>query len=69
MTRFTSGEVLRHRAKLHTVILEPDVPRVLMVWHTHLPCHPKVLKLRRTTITQKQVLGPGGGARGGESDE
>ncbi|MBV9122841.1 MAG: DUF2169 domain-containing protein [Planctomycetes bacterium] len=60
-TRFSRGEVVRHRAKLHTVILEPDVPRVLMVWHTHLPCHPRVLKLQRTTITQKQVLASVGG--------
>jgi hypothetical protein len=62
VTRFSTGELLRHRANLHTVILEPDVPRVLMVWHTHLPCHPKVLKLRRTTITRKRLLAPAGGA-------
>jgi hypothetical protein len=61
-TRFSTGEVVRHRGKLHTVILEPDVPRVLMVWHSHLPCHPKVLKLQRTTITQKKVLASAGGA-------
>jgi hypothetical protein len=60
-TRFTTGEMVRHRASLHTVILEPDVPRVLMVWHTHLPCHPKVLKLKRTTITRKEVLASAGG--------
>jgi hypothetical protein len=61
-TRFTTGEVVRHRANLHTVILEPDVPRVSMVWHTHLPCHPKVLKLKQTTITRKEVLASAGGA-------
>ena len=26
--------------QLHTVILEPDVPRVILVWRTELPCHP-----------------------------
>jgi hypothetical protein len=61
-TEFSTGEIVLHRAKLHTVILEPDIPRLLMVWHTHLPCHPKVLKLERTTITQKKVLRSAGGA-------
>jgi hypothetical protein len=51
-----SGEAVQHRATLHTVIIEPDVPRVMMVWQTSLPCHPKVLKLRRTTITEKLVI-------------
>ena len=55
-TYFLDGELVHHRAKLHTVILEPDVPRVLMVWHTMLPCHPKVLKLRSTTIVRKTRL-------------
>jgi hypothetical protein len=50
------GEPERHRANLHTVILEPDVPRVLMVWHTALPCHPKVTRLRKTRIIQKTLL-------------
>jgi hypothetical protein len=47
---------VRHRANLHTVILEPDVPRVLMVWHTALPCHSKVAKLRATRIFEKTLL-------------
>jgi hypothetical protein len=50
------GEPVRHRANLHTVILEPNVPRVMLVWHTALPCHPKVTKLRRTRIIQKTLL-------------
>ena len=49
-------EPVRHRANLHTVILEPDVPRVMLVWHTALPCHPKVTKLRKTRIIQKTLL-------------
>lgn len=55
-TYFSTGERIVHHANLHTVILEPDVPRVLLVWHTHLPCHPKVLKLERTLIWQKRSL-------------
>lgn len=50
------GEPVRHRANLHTVILEPDVPRVILVWHAALSCHPKVTKLRRTRIIQKTLL-------------
>lgn len=61
-TVFRGGESVQHRGKLHTVILEPDVPRVILVWRTELPCHPKVLKLERTIVRQKQILnvpGPG----------
>lgn len=50
------GEVIPHQADLHSVILEPDFPRIIMVWHTHLPCHPKVLKLDHTTITLKEWI-------------
>ena len=49
-------EPVCHRANLNTVILEPDVPRVLLIWHTALPCHPKVNKLRMTSIIQKTLL-------------
>jgi len=62
-TRFRTREVMQHRANLHTVILEPDVPRVSLVYHTHLPCHSKVLKLQETAITRKRVLAPTGGPR------
>lgn len=56
-TRFTDGsrEVHQQR-KLHTVILEPDLPRVSLVWHSALRCHFKVQKLARTVITLKQDL-------------
>jgi hypothetical protein len=71
-TFFLTGDVIHHRAKLHTVILEPDVPRVIIVWHTALPCHAKGLKLRKTTVVVKkrhQSIGkrvfPSPKARGG----
>jgi hypothetical protein len=50
------SEKVYHRANIHTVVLEPDFPRVLMVWHTALLCHPKVTKLRRTRIIEKRLL-------------
>ena len=53
-TRFYDGSREIHKRRhLHTVILEPDFPRVSLVWHTALPCHFKVQKLERTTITLK----------------
>jgi hypothetical protein len=62
-TEFRGGGGVPHRGKLHTVILEPDVPRVILVWRTELPCHARALKLRRTTVRQKQVLNAPAAAR------
>jgi hypothetical protein len=57
-TRFYDGSREIHQErKLHTVILEPDFPRVSLVWHSALPCHFKVQKLDRTIVTLKTVLG------------
>lgn len=51
-TRFYDGSRMTHESRnLHTVILEPDLPRVSVVWHTALRCHTKVHKLDRTVIT------------------
>lgn len=59
-TRFYTGERTVHGApKLHTVILEPDFPRVSMVWHSALPCHFKVQKLERTIVTMKPIVRAG----------
>jgi hypothetical protein len=49
-------EVVEHRANLHTVILEPDEQRVIMVWHTSVRCHNRESSLERTVITQKEYL-------------
>lgn len=57
-TFFLTGERHVHeKARLHTVILEPDLPRISLVWHTALRCHPKVYKLDTTRIVEKTVLG------------
>jgi hypothetical protein len=45
-----------HRQVLHSVIVEPDHPRVCLVWQTSLQCHNKVLKLDRTHVIEKLVL-------------
>ena len=59
-TRFYDGsrEVHKNR-RLHTVILEPDFPRVSLVWHSALPCHFKVQKLERTIVTLKTDISTG----------
>lgn len=55
-THFDDGSTEEHRAVLHTVIIRPDIPRVVMVWHTHLECHHKVLKLNNTSIRLKERI-------------
>ena len=54
-TRFQSGERVDHPSpRLHTVILEPDFPRVSLVWHSALPCHAQVYQLERTRIDLRE---------------
>jgi hypothetical protein len=56
-TFFTDGtRVIHDKRALHSVILEPDHPRVSLVWHTALPCHFKVRKLLRTVVRLKTRL-------------
>jgi hypothetical protein len=67
-TRFFDGTRVRHRdRKLHSVVLEPDHPRVSLVCHSALPCHAKVQKLDRTVVTIKQNAGAS--TNGAEDDE
>lgn len=56
-THFYDGSREVHRRReLHTVIIEPDFPRVSLVWHSALPCHFKVQKLASTLVTLKTNL-------------
>ena len=56
-TRFYDGSREIHKNRnLHSVILEPDYPRVSLVWHSALPCHFKVQKLERTIVTLKTPI-------------
>lgn len=41
---------------MHTVIIEPDHPRLSVVWHSELPCHRLVNMLDVTTVTEKKRL-------------
>ncbi|WP_418648814.1 DUF2169 family type VI secretion system accessory protein [Thauera butanivorans] len=53
-TRFYDNTRERSRSRIHTLILEPDHPRIGVVHHMALPCHPKVNLLDRTIIRVKQ---------------
>ncbi len=54
-TRF-GNERVEHRGRLSTVIIEPDVPRVMMVWQTSLVCNRRVDELDETVVTEKRVI-------------
>ena len=63
-TRFFDGTRQLHEScALHTVIVEPDYPRLSLVWHSSLRCHFKVHKLERTVVTLATtgVTGESGG--------
>ncbi len=45
---------VRHAADIHTVVLEPDLPAVSLVWHTRLECHSRVTLLRETRIWERR---------------
>ena len=51
-----SGGVEHHRANLHTVLIEPDQNRLIMVWHSAMPCHHALYTLKRTVVFQKTNL-------------
>jgi len=44
------------RPDLHTVVIEPDLNRVILVWHTALPCHFTAYDLQRTRVYLKRRL-------------
>jgi hypothetical protein len=57
-THFYTGASEIHKMRqFHTVIVEPDFPRISLVWHTALPCHFRVHKLDRTIVTLKRRIG------------
>ncbi len=44
-----------HRSRLSTVIIEPDYPRVIMVWVTALACRTEADYLEETVIREKPL--------------
>jgi len=51
-----AGAWVDHRATLGQVVIEPDVPRVMLTWQTFTSCHRKTLQLKETRIFEKQVM-------------
>lgn len=52
---FFKGSPEAHEAKLHSVVLEPDVSQVSLIWHTHLNCHGWDAFLEKAVVFQKDV--------------
>jgi hypothetical protein len=55
-TTHISGRKEEHRSKLSTVIIEPDFPRVIMVWTTVLTCRTDVDYLDKTVVREKRYI-------------
>lgn len=59
-TRFgtrTGRRTEEHRGRLSTVIIEPDHPRVILVWTTALPVRTEVDYLDETVVREKPYIG------------
>lgn len=64
------GQVVYHNANLHTVVIEPEERRLVMVWQTALPCHHTLYSLLETVVFEKRRLGrAGAGTDPNEADE
>ncbi len=47
------GDTVEHQGELHTVVLEPDLQRVQLVWHAALECHGRVHELTHTVVAEE----------------
>jgi hypothetical protein len=50
------GRTEEHRSRLSTVIIEPDHPRVIMVWLSSLACRTDVDYLDETIVREKEYI-------------
>jgi hypothetical protein len=48
------GQTTNHRGQIHTVIIEPEERRLIIVWQTALPCHHSLYTLKGTTVFEKK---------------
>lgn len=51
-----NGRTQEHRSRLSTVIIEPDHPRVIMVWQSSLSCPTDVDYLDETVVREKPYI-------------
>lgn len=49
-------KTFEHRAWLDTVIIEPEHPRVIVVWHSELACHHEIDDIDYTIILEKRYV-------------
>lgn len=61
-TFFGQGPSISSRAKLSTVILEPDENRLMLAYHTEVACHARYDDLDTTRIRELEYVGAQGGA-------
>ena len=54
-TRIDGGTAY-HTGQLHTVIIEPEARRLVMVWHSALPCHHTLYTLEETVVSEKAIV-------------
>ena len=50
------GRKEEHRSRLSTVVIEPDYPRVMMVWLTSLACRTNIEYLEETVVREKRYI-------------
>lgn len=62
-TTLIDGVRVHHARALHTVILEPEDRRLIMIWQTALPCHHTLYTLEETVVFEKRRLFREGEAR------
>jgi hypothetical protein len=53
---FFGKEKQEHRASLQSVVIEPDVPQVVVVWQTSLACHHLLDQLDETMVREKRYI-------------
>lgn len=63
-----AGKEIQHHSSLHTVVIEPDHPRVILVWHTALPCQNQEQFLKQTQIIGKPLVSLGEKVEGNQMD-
>lgn len=51
-----AGRIENHRSQIASVIIEPDHPRVIIVWQSCLPCVSGVDYLDETTVREKRNI-------------
>ena len=53
-TTFIDNGRTHHRTDLHSVIIEPDERKLVMVWHSQLPCHHTIYTLQKCVVFEKE---------------